>query len=220
MKLLVLISSVKMSKLIPLVLLASILALSLSLVTFSNAFALQVWESSIAKFEYPDNWNITTTNENGEGISLQPINESNVYLDFTVFQDSDIIINQIAEYMMQFTMNEGLQIYQNITDVLGGYGYIFGSQNGNGVIGLVYVLQIPNTNDVVVTEYLTEQSKFQQYLDRSGFFIYTKLSPLEQGMSQDLDSEPGDEQGCHWEWNPFDPWGTGQTGPILVCSQP
>jgi hypothetical protein len=84
-------------------------------------------------------------------------------------------------------------------------------------MGLVYVLQIANTNDVVVTEYLTEQSKFQQYLDRSGFFIYTKLSPLEQGMSQDPPSEPGDEQGCDWEWDVFDPWGTGQTGPRLVC---
>ena len=176
--------SVKMSRLVPLVLLLYIFALSLSLITFSNAFALQGWESPIAKFEFPDNWNISTINGNGEGISLQPINESNVDLTFTVFQDSDIIFGELVEYMKQFTMNNRLQINDIIKNVPGEYEYLFGSQNGSNLIGLVNIQQIANTNDVLVTEYLTEQSKFQQYLDQSGFFVYTKLSSVEQGMSE------------------------------------
>jgi hypothetical protein len=88
MELFMIIMSVKMSKIISTVLLASILMISFSLVTSSNAFASQVWESSIAKFTYPDIWKIDEIVGNGEGIHLEHVYEPNVYVDRVVFQDS------------------------------------------------------------------------------------------------------------------------------------
>jgi hypothetical protein len=180
MKLLSQIISEKMSKLIPMVLLASILAISFSFVTSPNAFASQVWESSIAKFMYPDNWNIVKIIGNGEGISLQPINEPYVVLHYRVLQDSANGFGVIVENTKQFTMNKGFQIDEIIQNVPGEYIFTTsGFNNGIDFIGLVHIVQISNTNDVLVTEYIGESSKYQQYNDRSGFFIYTYLSPQE-----------------------------------------
>jgi hypothetical protein len=62
MKLLIPIISVKISKLISMVLLASILAISFSLVTSPNAFASHVWESTVAIFTY-QNPDLQSTSE-------------------------------------------------------------------------------------------------------------------------------------------------------------
>lgn len=173
MKLLTPTMPINISKLIPTVLLASILAISFSLVSSPNAFASQVWESSIAKFTYPDTWNIVRIIGNGEGISLQPINEPNVYLHTTVFQDSANGFVKLVEDIMQATMAKGFQIDEIIKNVSG--QYIFstsGFNNGIDLIGCVQILQIAN-NDVVLTEYIAESSKYQQYSDPTGFYVLT-----------------------------------------------
>ena len=185
MKLLVPIISIKMLKLIPMVLLASILAISFSLFTSPNAFATQVYESSIAKFEYPDNWNIFLNIGNGEGIYLQPINEPNVYMIKLVLQDSANSFSNMVEAIKQAMMNTGFQIdeLQNVPGL-----YVFsktGFNNGIDWNGLVAIEQVPNSNDVVISEYTAESSKFQQYgSDGSGFFVSTYLSPQEQGVQE------------------------------------
>ena len=107
-KLLMPIISVKMPKLIPTVLLASILAISFSLVC-SNAFASQGWESPIAKFTYPDNWNIVQIIGNGEGISLQPANELNVYMHQMVYQDSANGFGRLVDDIIQRNINNGFE---------------------------------------------------------------------------------------------------------------
>ena len=166
------------------VLLASILAISFSLVTSPNAFASQVWESSIAKFTYPDNWNIVLTIGNGEGIILQPINEPNVYAIKLVFQDSAHGFSNMVEAIKQTMMNTGFQIVE-IQNVPG--EYIFsksGFNNGIDWEGVVLIQQTPNSNDVVISEYTSESSKAQQYNDGSGFFVSTYLSPIERGVPQ------------------------------------
>ena len=186
MKLLMPLISVKMLKLIPMVLLASIFAISFSLFTSPNAFASQVWESSIAKFVYPDNWNILNKWEDGTGVSFRPFNEPTVILEFTVLQDNASNFVEVVEESKQKTVDTELQIVQIKKDVPGEYVYSITKTLKNGIvmIGLVIITEMANTNDVLLTIYTAETSKFQQYNDLSGFSIYSNLSPLEQGTPQ------------------------------------
>jgi hypothetical protein len=178
--------SVKLSKLIPMVLLASILAISFSLVTNPNAFASQVWENSIAKFTYPDDWKIVITIGNGEGIYLQPINEPNVYVIKRVYQDSANGFSTIVESIKQDMMNIGFKI-EEVKNEPGVYFFLkSGFNNGIHWVGGVEIKQILNTNDVVITEYTGELSKMQQYYAHgSEFDVSTYPSLQEQGVFQE-----------------------------------
>jgi hypothetical protein len=181
------IMSVKMSKIISMVLLASILAISFSLVTSSNAFASQVWESSIAKFTYPDTWKIYEIVGNGEGISLEHVNEPNVHVDRIVFQDSANGFVNLVEDIVKFYKNNGVKIEGIIKNVPGDYLFsISYTVNGIYMIGGIDIQQFTNDNDVVLGAYYAESSKYQQYNDVSGFYVDTKLSPQEVSMNQNL----------------------------------
>jgi len=176
-----------MSKLIPTVLLVSILAISFSLITYPNVVASQVWESSIAQFTYPDNWNIVQIIGNGEGISLQPFNEPNLYMHKTVYQDSADSFGILVDNILQSARNNGFETSVQVN--VPGEVVISESTTSNGMywIGDMHINQIPNDNDVVVTEYVGESSKYQQfYNDNFGFFVLTYLSPKEAGMNQNL----------------------------------
>lgn len=109
-----------------------------------------------------------------------------MYLHYTVFQDSANIFGKLVEGIRQSTMDNRFQIDEIIKNVPGEYIYSTSEfNNGIDLIGSVQILQIAN-NDVVVTEYIAESSKYQQYNDSSGFFISTHLSPQEALMSQNL----------------------------------
>ena len=204
MKLLVPIISVKMAKLIPMVLLASILAISFFLFTSPNAFATQVYESSIAKFEYPDNWKLVQIIGNGEGIMLQPIDEQKVGIRISVFQDYANNFDELVEEIKQVTTSNGLQINETLRDIPGSYIFTtFGFIDGIDLKGFAGVQQKTNTNDVVALQYIAEPSKYKQYFDpsASGFSIDPYLSPQEKGIPQQPEmSQCPDPINAYFEW--------------------
>ena len=185
MKFLMALISTKTSKLIYIVLLASILAISFSLVTSPNAFASQVQDTPVAIYTYPDNWEIVQLQGNGEGISLKVVNEPYVYLDKVVFQDSATSFENLVEDTANFYMERGANIDGILQNVPGNYLFsITYTDNGIYMIGWVNIRQI--TNDVIVSAYLAESSKYEQYNDFSGFSTFTKSSPQELSMNQNL----------------------------------
>ena len=110
MELLMPIMSVKISKLIPTVLLASILAISFYLLTSPNAFASQLRDTPIATYTYPDNWGIREIGGNGEFIAFQPVNAPSVYVVKWVFLDSAIGFSQIVNDFLQMNRADGFEV--------------------------------------------------------------------------------------------------------------
>ena len=106
-------------------------------------------------------------------------------LQFIVLHDVANNFVEVVEATKQKTVDIELQIVQIKKDVPGEYAYsISKSQNGINMIGIIIIQEIANTNDVLLTIYMAETSKFQQYNDLSGFSIYSNLSPLEHDMPQ------------------------------------
>jgi hypothetical protein len=178
------------------ILISSILTISFSLVTSSNAFASQAYESSIGTLYYPDNWEIIEASGNNEAISFGPkisgnsqtfsfgpINESNVYMHKTIYQDYPNGFGRLVDHIIQLNTNYGFEtlIRENVTGNI-----IFerlGTINGIYMVGLVELKQINNYIEMI--EYLAESSKYQQYNDFSGFSLYLKDIP-DESINQTL----------------------------------
>ena len=187
MKFLMAIMSVKISKLIPTVLLASILAISFALITSPNVFASQVQDTPIATFTYPDNWEIVETHPNG--FSFQPVNEQTVYVHKFVYLDSSNGFGQIVNDYLQMHRDEGFEV-SIIKNIPGDFWFDRShSSNGMSGVGFVWINHVPNSNDIVVTEYFAEPSKAQQYLDQTAFYVETKASPQEANRYQTLNDK-------------------------------
>lgn len=183
MKLLNPLISIKISKLIPMILLTSILAISFSLGTSSNAFASLVQDTPVATYTYPDNWMIVGIQRNGEVISFQPINEPMVFVYKTVYRDFSNAFGQIVDKIMQNNINNGFEI--SIRNNEPG-SFWFDRYDGTG-LGYIWIGQVDN--DVVVTEYFADPSKAQQYGDPRLFYVETKPSVQEVNRGQSLNNE-------------------------------
>jgi hypothetical protein len=188
MKFLMAIMSVKISKLIPMVLLASIVTISFALVTSPNAFASQVQDTPIATFTYPDNWGIREIGGNGEFIAFQPVNEPSVYVVKWVFLDSAVGFSQIVNDFLQMNRADGFEV--SIRGQAPGNFVFARSLNSIDMpaVGYVSINQASNSNDVIVSEYLAEPSIANQY-DVPGFSVETKSSPQEVNRYKTLNDQ-------------------------------
>lgn len=175
--------SMSSSKLIPTILLASILVISFSLVISPNAFAYQVQDTPVATYTYPDDWMIVNIQGNGEVISFHPVNEPMVVVHKTVLLDSSNAFGQIVDDSMQNSINNGVEV--SIRNNEPGL-FWFDRSDGTGV-GYTWIGQVDN--DVVVTEYFADPSKFEQYGDPRAFHVATKFSPQEANNNQNLNDQ-------------------------------
>jgi hypothetical protein len=183
MKLLIPLLAPNISKLILMVLLTFILAISFALVTNHNAFASQVMDTPIATYTYPDNWEIIEIVGNGESISFQPVNEPRVFVHKTVYLDSSAVFGQIVYDFLQMHEAEGYMISMRENapgSVLFDRSHSF---NGMSKVGYMWITQIPNSNHILVTDYTAEPSKASYYSDPYGFYVNIKSSPQVPNMS-------------------------------------